>query len=53
VDDGLRWTGGFLVAVAAGMVADHLGMPEWQVFTVAGLIGVGLPLAITGKMKWW
>ena len=45
--------GGILVGVAIAMIAEHLGMPRWQVIAVALLIGVGLPMAIGGKWKNW
>jgi zinc transporter ZupT len=48
---GVRGIGGILVGVAVAMIAEHVGMPRWQVIAVAVLIGVGLPLAISGKWR--
>lgn len=52
-DSGVRGLGGILVGVAVAMIAEHLGMPRWEVAAVALLIGVGLPMAIGGKWKNW
>jgi hypothetical protein len=52
-DSAARGMGGILVGVAMGMIARALEMPNWQVGVVAVLIGVGLPLAISGRWKNW
>jgi hypothetical protein len=52
-DSGIRGMGAILVALAIALIADHLGMPRWKVIAVAVLIGVGLPMAISGRWKDW
>lgn len=52
-DSSARGMGGVLFGVAMGMIAEHLGMPSWQVAAVAILTSIGLPLAIGGRWTNW
>ena len=50
---GARGLGGLMVGGALGLIAQHLGMPGWQVFTVVMLVGLGLPICVTGRFSGW
>jgi hypothetical protein len=50
---GVRGIGGILVGAAMGLIAEHLDMPRWEVIAIAALVGIGLPMAISGRWKDW
>lgn len=47
----VRGWGGFLVAGAAAIFAQHVGMSVWQVFAVFALVGLGLPMLVMGVFR--
>ena len=53
MNDGLRGIGGLLLALAAYLIAEQLGMNGWRLYAVAALVGVGVPMAVTGRWKDW
>ncbi len=50
---GTRGLGAVFVGAAAGMIANHVGMPTWQVMTVSGLVAIGLAALVTGRWSGW
>jgi hypothetical protein len=52
-DSSARGMGGLLVAIAAGMIAEHIGMPSWKVISITLLVGIGLPLCVGGRWQNW
>jgi hypothetical protein len=51
--NGSRAIGGIFIGLAAYLVASHLGMSHWEGWAVAALIGLGVPLLVTGRWKGW
>jgi hypothetical protein len=45
--------GGIMVFAGVVMLAEHAGMSHWKASMVGGLIGIGLLLAISGRLKDW
>jgi hypothetical protein len=50
---GVRGLGGFFVAGAVSLFAAHLGMPEWKIGAVFLLVGLGLPMLVSGRLSGW
>jgi len=51
--EGIRGMGGILLAVAAGIFADRMGITGWELFAVPVLVGLGALMVATGRLKGW